>query len=129
MSDMFWTCLGHAWDMFATSLGHVSGGAGTLSDISKHRFSGSNERTTNCRAKMAEKMTKQKIALQKIAEQKKPVLYGDGSQRCTRCRNVRHVKEYGEYVDIVYLDGTKHWTPYKTCISCRHRDTRRVYHG
>ena len=76
--------------------------------------------------KMAEKMTKRKIALQKIAEQKKPVLYGDGSQRCTRCRNVRHVKEYGEYVDRVYLDGTEHWIPYKTCISCRNRDKHRT---
>ena len=76
--------------------------------------------------KMTEKMTERKIAVQRIAEQKKPVLYGDGSQRCTRCRNVRHVKEYGEYVDIVYLDATKHWTPYKTCSSCRNRDKRRV---
>ena len=76
--------------------------------------------------KIAEKMAERKIAVQRIAEQKRPVLYGDGSQRCTRCRNVRHVKEYGEYVDRVYLDGTKHWTPYKTCSSCRNRDKRRV---
>ena len=73
-----------------------------------------------------QKMAKRKIALQKMTEQKKPVLYGDGSQLCTRCRNVRHVKEYGEYVDRVYLDGTKHWIPYKTCISCRNRDKHRT---
>ena len=71
-----------------------------------------------------QKMAKRKIALQKIAERKRPVLHGDGTQCCTRCRNVRHVKEYGEYVDRVYLDGTEHWTPYKTCISCRNRDKR-----
>ena len=60
-------------------------------------------------------------------EQKMSARVGDDQQCCTRCCNVRHVKEYGEYVDLVYLDGTKHWTPYKTCSSCRNRDKRRVF--
>ena len=83
-------------------------------------YSRLNERYKTCVKCREKHMASANKRKQQIAEE----IMNDDSKRCTRCLIVCHVKEYGEYVDRVYLDGTEHWTPYKTCISCRNRDKR-----
>ena len=44
---------------------------------------------------------------------------------CPRCYKVQHLDDYGEYHYRTLADGTKLYTPYKTCKSCRDRDRKR----
>ena len=78
---------------------------------------------SKCRDKHKACVTKRK---KEIAEE----IMNDDSKRCSRCLIVYHVKEYGEYNGVVVVDGKccNQQLTYKTCISCRNRDKRRVYY-
>ena len=44
---------------------------------------------------------------------------------CKRCSKIQPLTEYGEYNHYTLADGTKLYTPHKTCNVCRDRDKMR----
>ena len=44
---------------------------------------------------------------------------------CKRCSKIQPLTEYGEYNHHTLADGTKLYTPHKTCNVCRDRDKMR----
>ena len=46
---------------------------------------------------------------------------------CTRCYKIQPLTEYGEYKDMVKIDGKlqEAMVPYRSCKTCRNRDKQR----
>ena len=72
----------------------------------------------------------QKNAMKKWREKQLSREVGENHKCCTRCYSIKPISDYGEYKQMVVIDGTcklqEAMVPYNSCKACRDKDKLRV---